>query len=134
MEEDALPKIVIETNEAPEAIGPYSQAINTGNLIFTSGQLPIDPETKELVGKNIEEQTKQCFENLKKILSAGESSLDHVIKMNVFLKDLNDFPLMNQIYGTFFKNVLPARSCIQIARLPMDAKIEIEAVALCLVV
>lgn len=131
MEGKTLSKRVIETNEAPAAIGPYSQAINAGNLIFTSGQLPVDPETKQLVGKSIEAQTRQCFDNLKNILTAGKSSLDQVIKITVFLKDLNDFSVMNQIYGTFFENVLPARSCVQVARLPMDAKIEIEAVAVC---
>ena len=126
-----MSKLVINTEKAPAAVGPYSQAIKMDSLIFTSGQLPLDAATNEFVGEGIEEQTSQCLENLKMVLAAAETSLDQVIKMNVYLKNMDDFPMMNQIYETFFKTSLPARSCVQVAKLPKNAKVEMEAVALC---
>ncbi|MBR8645913.1 RidA family protein [[Brevibacterium] frigoritolerans] len=119
----------IITKEAPKAIGPYSQGIKAGNIMYTSGQLPIDPETGEMPD-NIEEQTRMSLENLKKVLEAAGSSLQQVIKTTVFLSDMNHFAVMNQVYGEFFSDNYPARSAIEVARLPKDAFIEIEALAI----
>ena len=119
----------ISTNKAPSAIGPYSQAIVTGNLIFTSGQIPIDPQTGTIVSSDIERQTRQVLENLKSILEASGSSLSRVIKTTVFIKDMNDFQKINAEYAGYFGEPYPARSCVEAARLPKDVLIEIEAVA-----
>lgn len=118
----------IKTKNAPEAIGPYSQAKKVGNFVFTSGQIAIDPKTNNLVEGDIEIQTKQVLENLKAVLEAAGSSLDNAVKVTVFLADMNDFAKMNVIYAEYFKNK-PSRSTVQVARLPKDAKIEIDAVA-----
>lgn len=123
-------KEIINTKNAPAAIGPYSQAVRTGNLLFTSGQIPINPATGELVKDNVEKATERCLENLKAILEEAGSSLDNVIKTVIFLKDMNHFSTVNEIYGTYFKTNQPARSCVQVAKLPKDALIEIEAIAL----
>ena len=123
-------KEIINTKNAPAAIGPYSQAVRTGNLLFTSGQIPINPATGELVKDNVENATERCLENLKAILEEAGSSLDNVIKTVIFLKDMNHFSTVNEIYGTYFKTNQPARSCVQVAKLPKDALIEIEAIAL----
>ncbi|MFJ7512405.1 RidA family protein [Peribacillus simplex] len=122
-------KETIITKEAPKAIGPYSQGIKVGNVVYTSGQLPIDPETGEMPD-NIEEQTRVSLENLKKVLEAAGSSLQQVIKTTVFLSDMNHFAVMNHVYGEFFSDNYPARSAIEVARLPKDAFIEIEAFAI----
>ncbi|MFE4429270.1 RidA family protein [Peribacillus butanolivorans] len=122
-------KETIMTKEAPKAIGPYSQAIKVGNVVYTSGQLPIYPETGEMPG-NIEEQTRVSLENLKKVVEAAGASLQQVIKTTVFLSDMSHFAAMNQIYGEFFTDNYPARSAIEVARLPKDAMIEIEAIAM----
>jgi 2-iminobutanoate/2-iminopropanoate deaminase len=119
----------ISTSKAPSAIGPYSQAIVTGNLIFTSGQIPIDPQTGTIVSSDIERQTKQVLENLKNILEASGSSLSRVIKTTVYIKDMNDFQSINAVYARYFTEPYPARSCVEVARLPKDVLIEIEAVA-----
>lgn len=121
-------KETITTKEAPKAIGPYSQGIKAGNIVYTSGQLPIHPETGQMP-KNIEEQTRVSLENLKHVLEAAGSGLHQVIKTTVFLSDMNHFAEMNQVYGEFFSGNYPARSAIEVARLPKDALIEIEAVA-----
>lgn len=120
----------IETDKAPPAIGPYSQAIKVGSLLFTAGQIALSPETKELVEGGIKEQTKQVFSNLKAVLEAAGSSPDKAIKVTVFLKDMNDFAKMNEIYAEFFKNK-PARSTVEVARLPKDVLIEIDVIAEC---
>ncbi|WP_342603903.1 RidA family protein [Peribacillus sp. FSL E2-0159] len=122
-------KETIITKEAPKAIGPYSQGIKVGNVVYTSGQPPIDPETGEMPD-NIEEQTRVSLENLKKVLEAAGSSLQQVIKTTVFLNDMNHFAVMNHVYGEFFSDNYPARSAIEVARLPKDAFIEIEAFAI----
>ncbi|MBI5158961.1 RidA family protein [Candidatus Micrarchaeota archaeon] len=122
-------KRVVSTNEAPEAIGPYSQAIVAGGLVFCSGQIPLNPKTKQIEGKNINEQARQALKNLDVVLKASESSLGKVVKTTVFLKDLNDFAGMNAVYAEFFKENPPARSTVQVAKLPKDALVEIEAVA-----
>ncbi len=122
-------KQIIATDKAPAAIGPYSQAVRTGNLIFTSGMIPIDPATNTLVEGGIEVQATRAFENLKQLLIASGSGLDKVVKTVVFIKDMNDFAKVNEIYATFFTGDYPARSCVEVARLPKDVLIEIEAVA-----
>ena len=122
-------KQIIATDKAPAAIGPYSQAIQTGNLIFTSGMIPIDPATNTLVEGDITVQAKQAIGNLEALLQASGSDLDHVIKTTVFITDMNDFSKVNEVYASFFTKDCPARSCVEVARLPKDVLIEIEAVA-----
>jgi 2-iminobutanoate/2-iminopropanoate deaminase len=123
-------KEIIKTESAPNAIGPYSQAIRAGGFIFCSGQIPFDPRTGEFVPGGIQEQTEQVLRNLMAVLEAAGSSLDRVVKTTVFLSNLNDFGPMNEVYGRFFKESCPARSTIEAGRLPRDARIEIEAIAL----
>lgn len=121
----------ISTDAAPAAIGPYSQAVSlpTSRLVFTSGQLPIDPATSAFVPGGIAEQTTQALKNLQAVLHASDSSLGHIVKTTVFLKDMNDFAAMNAVYATFFPNDPPARSTVEVARLPKDALVEVEAIA-----
>jgi 2-iminobutanoate/2-iminopropanoate deaminase len=121
-------KQVISTKGAPGAIGPYSQAIKAGNFVYTSGQLPINPASGELVDE-IKKATEQSLENVKAILEEAGTSLDKVIKTVVFLRDMNDFAAMNEVYRTYFKENAPARSCVQVAKLPKDAVVEIEVIA-----
>jgi 2-iminobutanoate/2-iminopropanoate deaminase len=125
-----MSKKVISTEKAPAAIGPYSQGIKAGNLVFTSGQLPINPETG-VMPETIEDQTKQSLENVKAIIEAEGLSMGKVIKTTVFLSDMNNFAKMNDIYKDYFKEAAPSRSAVQVARLPKDALIEIEAIAFC---
>ena len=121
----------IKTDKAPAAIGPYAQANRIGDLVFTSGQIPLDPETGELIGTTIEEQTGRALENLKAVLEAAGAAFDNVVKTTVFLADINDFAKMNEVYAGYFKgDKLPSRSAVQVAALPKGALIEIEAVAL----
>ncbi len=122
-------KRAVESPDAPKAIGPYSQAIVANGFIFTAGQVGADPKTGTLVEGGIEAQTEQVLKNIEAVLKASGSSLDDVVKTTVFLADLNDFAKMNEIYAKRFKMPFPARSTVQVARLPRDAKIEIEAVA-----
>lgn len=122
-------KRAVESPNAPKAIGPYSQAIIANGFIFTAGQVGADPKTGALVEGGIEAQTEQVLRNIEAVLKASGSSLDDVVKTTVFLADLNDFAKMNEIYAQRFKTPFPARSTVQVARLPRDAKIEIEAVA-----
>lgn len=123
-----MTKEVINTNNAPEAIGPYSQGVIVGDFVYTSGQIPLNPVTGELV-TDIKLATKQSMENIKAILEEAGTSLNNVVKTSIFLKDLNDFEAVNEVYGTYFIENKPARSCVQVARLPKDAVIEIEAIA-----
>ncbi len=125
-----MKKVKTVSKQAPEAIGPYSQAIQAGDLIFTSGQISLDPATGEIVSADIKEQTRQAMENLKNVLLAGGSDLDMVIKTTVFIKNMADFAAINEVYGTFFKDDPPARSCVEVSALPKGALIEVEAVAL----
>jgi len=120
---------VVQTGDAPEAIGPYSQAIRVGNFLFTSGQIAIDPGSGQLIIGGIKEQTTRVLENLKAVLEAGSSSLANVIKTTVYLSDMNDFAQMNEIYAQFFGEGKPARSTVEVARLPKDVKVEIDAIA-----
>ncbi len=119
----------IKTDKAPQAIGPYSQGIVANGFLFCSGQIPIVPETGTLLGGPIEDQTRQVLKNLSAILAAAGRSLDDVVKCTVFLQDMNDFTAMNKVYGEFFKTPYPARAAVQVARLPRDVKVEIEAIA-----
>jgi len=122
-------KEIIATDRAPRAIGPYSQAVRAGNLIFASGQIPIDPATGEFVAGGIGEQTEQVLRNLTAVLEAAAVGLDHVVKTTVFLADMNDFTAMNEVYGRFFGDNRPASSTVEAARLPRDARVEIDAIA-----
>ena len=119
----------ISTKNAPAAIGPYSQAVKMGSLVFLSGQIAIDPKTNQMSSGNIEEQTKQALENLDAVLKASDMTMENVVSTTVFLKDLNDFGKMNAVYGTYFKEKAPARATVQAARLPRDALVEIAAIA-----
>jgi len=122
-------KEIIATENAPQAIGPYSQAVRAGNMVFASGQIPLDPVTKEFVPGGIAEQTEQVLKNLKAVFAAAGVEMDQIIKTTVFLADMNDFPAMNEVYGKYFAENPPARATVQAARLPKDAKVEIEAIA-----
>lgn len=122
-------KKVIKTDNAPEAIGPYSQGIIVGDFVYTSGQIPINPKTG-IMETDIKLATKQSIENIKAILEEVGTSLENVIKTTIFLKDLNDFNVVNEVYATYFNENNPARSCVEVARLPKDAVIEIEAIAI----
>ena len=125
-----MSKLVIRTEEAPPAIGPYSQAIVANGLVFAAGQIPLDPRTGQTVPGDVRVQTRRVLDNLKAVLAAAGSSMDRVVKTTVFLIDLNDFGAMNEIYGDYFRESPPARSTVQVARLPRGAAVEIEAVAL----
>jgi 2-iminobutanoate/2-iminopropanoate deaminase len=120
---------IISTKNAPGAIGPYSQGIKKGNFIFISGQLPVNPQTGE-ISEDIKEQTKQSLNNLKEILKEAGATLEDVVKVTVFLKDLSNFSDVNEIYGQFFTKNYPTRCCVEVSRLPKDAGVEIEAMAI----
>lgn len=119
----------IKTEKAPGAIGPYSQAVEAGGMIYTSGMIPINPETGELVAGSVEKQAEQAISNLKNLLEAAGSSMDKVVKTVVFIRDMEDFTKINEVYAEYFSQPFPARSCVQVARLPKDVAIEIEAIA-----
>lgn len=119
----------VSTPTAPKAIGPYSQAIRAGSLIFVSGQIPIDPATGALVDGDIAAQTHRVFQNLGEILKAAGATFDHVVRTTVYLADMNDFAAMNDAYGTYFGTPAPARATVQAARLPKDARVEIDLIA-----
>ena len=119
----------VSTPSAPQAIGPYSQAIKAGSLLFVSGQVPIDPATGAIVEGDIAVQTRRVFQNIGEILKAGGASFDHVVRTTVFLADMNDFAAMNAIYATYFAAPAPARATVQVSRLPKDARIEIDVIA-----
>ena len=125
-----MDKRIVRTEAAPAAIGPYSQAVLANGLVFAAGQVPLDPKTGQLVPGDIRVQTKRVMENLSQVLAAAGSSMDKVVKTTVFLRDLNDFGTMNEIYGEYFKENPPARSTVQVAKLPRDAAVEIEIIAL----
>lgn len=124
-----MEKQEIITDKAPKAIGPYSQGIKTGKLVFTSGQIPLDPVSGQIISGGIREQAEQVFKNLQAILEAGGASLNDVLKATVFLKDLNDFEELNSVYMQHFSQPYPARSCFEVSRLPKDVLVEIEAIA-----
>jgi 2-iminobutanoate/2-iminopropanoate deaminase len=124
-----MEKTIIATDEAPGAVGPYSQAVQVGDLIYTAGQVGIVPGTKEFAGPHIESQTRQALENVQAVLKAAGSCLAHVVKTTVFLQDMGEFSRMNAVYAAFFPEGPPARSAVQVAALPLGARVEIEAVA-----
>jgi len=124
-----MSKEVIRTNGAPAAIGPYEQAVVVGGMMFTSGQIPLDPANGQVVGNSIEEQTRQVMENLKSVLEAGGASLESVVKVTVFLTDMGEFARFNEVYAAYFPRSRPARSTVQVAALPRGVKVEAEAVA-----
>ncbi|MBP8717826.1 MAG: RidA family protein [Candidatus Atribacteria bacterium] len=122
-------KEILINEEAPKAIGPYSPAIKVGNLVFVSGQLPVDSATGEIAGDDIEVQTRKSLENLKAVLEPYSIDFENVVKVTIFLTNMDDFSKVNKVYSDYFKEEFPARSCIEVARLPKDAKIEIECIA-----
>jgi 2-iminobutanoate/2-iminopropanoate deaminase len=122
-------KDIVLTDKGPKPIGPYSQAVKSGGFLFASGQVALDPHSNEFIGGDIRQQTERVMENVKSILEAGGSNLHHVVKTTVFLKDMSDFAAMNEIYAKYFIAAPPARSTVQVARLPKDALVEIEVIA-----
>ena len=124
-----MQKKSVNTTEAPEAIGPYSQAIRVGDFLYTSGQISLNPKTMEMITGNIELETEKVLQNIEAILSAEGLNFGHVIKTTVYLTDLSEFTRMNQVYEKFFSNTKPARACVQVAALPKGAKVEIDAIA-----
>ncbi|HYE09736.1 MAG TPA: RidA family protein [Patescibacteria group bacterium] len=122
-------KEIIATTKAPAAIGPYSQAVKLGNMVYTSGMIPLVPETMQIAEGGVQQQTRQVLENLKELLESTGSSLNKVIKTTVFIKDMNEFPRINDIYAEYFSSKQPARSCVEVARLPKDVLVEIEVIA-----
>lgn len=124
-----MKKKVIQTEKAPKAIGPYSQAIQVGNFLFLSGQIPLDPKTGELVKGDIRQQTQQVLENIKGVLESQKLGMEDVVKVTIFLKDIGNFNQVNEVYATYFPSSPPARSTLEVAKLPRDADIEIEAIA-----
>ena len=127
----SLQKEVVLTPHAPQPIGPYSQAVKAGDFVFCSGQIPLDPKTGELVGgSDVQAQARRVLESVKALLEAAGTSLDRVVKTTIFLKNMGDFPKVNEVYGTFFKGATPARSTVEVARLPKDVLVEVECIAL----
>ena len=122
-------KDIVLTDKGPKPIGPYSQAVKSNGFLFASGQVALDPRTNEFIGGDIRQQTERAMENLKAVVEAAGSNLHHVVKSTVFLKDINDFAAMNEAYGKYFPAAPPARSTVQVARLPKDALVEIEVIA-----
>jgi 2-iminobutanoate/2-iminopropanoate deaminase len=122
-------RTAVQTDAAPAAIGPYSQGVRAGNLLFVSGQVPLDPATGQIVEGDIAAQAHQIMKNIGGILSAAGLTFDHVVRTTVFLADLDDFAAMNEVYGSYFRSPAPARSTVQVARLPRDARLEIDAIA-----
>ncbi|MFH2001094.1 MAG: RidA family protein [Planctomycetota bacterium] len=123
-------KEIISTSNAPAAIGPYSQAVRFGNLVFVSGQIPLDPRSGEVLGTDVRAQTQQALTNLKAVLDAAGSSMGKVLKATVYMKDLSEFSTMNEVYATFFKEAPPARAAVEVARLPKDVLVEVDAIAI----
>lgn len=122
---------IVHSEKAPQAIGPYSQAVKIGNLLFCSGQIPLDPATMDLVGETAAEQCQQVMENLTAVLEAGGSSMSKLVKTTIFLANMNDFAAVNEVYATFLSDQPPARATVEVSRLPKDVKVEIEAIGLC---
>ncbi|MBF8982153.1 RidA family protein [Lutibacter sp. B2] len=125
-------KKIVDTKKAPAAIGPYSQGVVVGNMVYTSGQMPVNPETGEIPQGDIQVQARQSLENVKAILEQAGTSMDNAVKLTVFIKDMNEFSKINEVYAEYFPNDKPARSCVEVARLPKDVRVEIEAIAVIL--
>lgn len=122
-------KTIISTDKAPKAVGPYSQAVQAGNLLFCSGQIAIDPVTQEIISGGVQEQTHRVMDNLKEVLEAAGSSLGQVVKASVFVKNMDDFGLVNEVYGSYFDDQPPARETVEVARLPKDVLVEVSVIA-----
>ncbi len=122
-------KTIVRTDNAPEAIGPYSQGVGFGNIFFFSGQIAIDPDTNELIEGDIERQTRQVMANMEAVLEAAGLTFDHVVRTTIFLADMDDFSAVNEIYGGFFDDNPPARACVEVSRLPKDVLVEIDMIA-----
>ena len=122
-------KQVIQTNNAPQAIGPYSQAIMVNDILYVSGQIPVIPATGVIVSDQVEEQARQVMENVKAVVEAAGLTLEHVVKTNVFIKNMDDFAKINAVYSEYFKENCPARACVEVARLPKDVLLEMDAIA-----
>jgi 2-iminobutanoate/2-iminopropanoate deaminase len=122
-------KDIVNSDRGPKPIGPYSQGVKINGLLYLSGQIPLDPKTNEMISGDIKQQTERVLENIKGILEAAGSNLHHVVKTTVFLKDMNEFPAMNEVYAKYFTAAPPARSTVQVSRLPKDASVEIEVIA-----
>ncbi len=125
-----MPRDIVKTDAAPQALGPYSQAIKANGFVFVSGQTALDPRTGQMVGQDIKTQARRVLDNIKAVLHAAGTSMDKVVRCSVFLKDMNDFGPMNEEYGSYFKELPPARTTVQAAKLPRDALVEIDAIAL----
>lgn len=125
-----MKKEIILTRDAPAPIGPYSQAVKVGNFLFCSGQIPLDPATNQIVAGDVKEQTKRVMENIRAVLKTAGAGFDAIAKTTIFLKSMNDFPHVNEVYGTYFKENPPARSTVEVARLPKDVLVEIEVLAI----
>lgn len=124
-----MKKSIIRTTSAPAAVGPYSQAVKVGDMVFVSGQIPLDPKTGEIIMADIQKQTRQALNNLMAVLAAGEASAADIVKTTVYITKMADFPLMNQVYEEFFPNDPPARACVEVSALPRGALVEVDAVA-----
>ncbi len=124
-------RTIISTKSAPAAVGPYSQAVKTGNLVFCSGQIPLVPGTKSLADGGIEGQTRQCLLNLSSVLEAAGATLQSAVKLQIFITDMKDFPKVNVVYSEFFEGDFPARFCVEVSALPLGALVEIDAIGLC---
>lgn len=123
-------KTIISTDKAPKAVGPYSQAVQVGNLLFCSGQIPLDPVTNELISGGVEQQTQRVMENLQEVLESAGSSLEKVVKATIYVTDMNNYALVNEVYGSFFdKESAPARECVEVSRLPKDVLVEVSVIA-----
>lgn len=122
-------KRAITTDTAPDAVGPYSQAVQAGNLLFCSGQIALDPVTNELISGGVQEQTHRVMDNLQAVLEAAGSSLEQVVKTTIFLQDMNDYAVVNEVYGSYFAGDAPARECVEVSRLPKDVLVEISLIA-----
>jgi 2-iminobutanoate/2-iminopropanoate deaminase len=129
MDSKVVLRQAVSTSSAPAAIGPYSQAVRAGSLLFVSGQIALDPASGKIIDGDVAAQTRQVFKNLGEILRAAGASFDHVVRATVYLADMNDFPVVNEIYGSYFNSPAPARATIQAARLPRDARVEIDLIA-----
>lgn len=122
-------KTLVSTELAPKAVGPYSQAVSANGMLYCSGQIPLDPVTQEIVSGGVQEQTYQVMENLKAVLEAADSSFDQVVKATIFVKDMNDYSVINEVYGSYFAEKPPARECVEVSRLPKDVLVEVSVIA-----
>ncbi|MDM8524397.1 RidA family protein [Desulfococcaceae bacterium HSG8] len=125
-----MQRIIVSTDKAPGAIGPYSQAVKTDNMVFVSGQIAIDPASGELITDDIRKETRQVMTNLKEVLLEAGSSMNHIVKVTLFIKDMDQFSVINEVYGEFFQEQPPARACVEVSALPKGANVEAEAIAL----